>query len=75
MPAHTRPTPLVAQTLEPGELVDEAQAAAILRVGRHTLQNWRWRGCGPHWHRVGLRMVRYARTDLAAFVEGKADEQ
>lgn len=66
--------PHVAAKLEPGDLVDENEAADILDCAVQTLRNWRWRNCGPRVTRVGLRMVRYKRADLAAFIDGdKAD--
>lgn len=58
--------------LEPGDLITETEAAAILGARVQTLRNWRWRGCGPRWRRVGQRLVRYHRADLAAFIDGKA---
>lgn len=64
--------PHVAAKLEPGDLVDEREAAAILGCAVQTLRNWRWRGTGPKVRRCGLRMVRYLRADLAAFIEGDA---
>ena len=54
----------------PGDLVDEREAAAILRASVRTLRNWRWRGDGPRYRKLGKRLVRYARTDLLAFIEG-----
>lgn len=66
MPQHLIPD------LKPGDLVDEREAAAILGVSKKTIANWRWRGEGPAWIRVGQRLVRYSRADLAAFVAGDA---
>ncbi|MDA3913117.1 helix-turn-helix domain-containing protein [Oleiagrimonas sp.] len=63
------PTPL-----SPGDLIDERKTAAILSVSVQTLRNWRWRGDGPRWRKLGKRVVRYHRADLAAFIEGKAGE-
>jgi len=57
-------------TLIPGDLVDENEAAAILGARVQTLRNWRWRGEGPRYRKVGLRLVRYHRADLASFVAG-----
>ena len=34
-----------------------------------TLRNWRWKGIGPRTRKIGQRLVRYHRADLAAFVE------
>ncbi len=64
-----------AAPLNPGDLVTETEAAAILGARVQTLRNWRWRGEGPRFRKVGQRMVRYHRADLAAFIEagsGKA---
>ena len=65
------PPALRAATLSPGNLLDEREAAAILGASVQTLRNWRWRGQGPRALKIGLRMVRYRRADLEAFVEGK----
>ncbi len=62
--------PQPAATLTPGDLLDEREAAAILRTSVQTLRNWRWRGEGPHFRKIGARMVRYRRADLEAFIEG-----
>ena len=56
--------------LQPGDLVDENEAAAILGARVQTLRNWRWRGEGPRFRKIGSRLVRYYRTDLAAFIAG-----
>lgn len=58
--------------LEPGDLVDEREAARILDVNVNTLRNWRAIGKGPRFRKIGLRMVRYLRADLVAFI-GDAD--
>jgi len=65
------PTPQPAPTLAPGDLLDEREAAAILSASVQTLRNWRWRGEGPRFRKIGLRMVRYRRADLEAFIEGQ----
>jgi hypothetical protein len=54
--------------LVPGDLLTEKEAAAILGARVQTLRNWRWRGEGPRFHKIGLRLVRYHRADLAAFI-------
>ncbi len=46
-------------TLAPGDLLDEREAAAILTASVQTLRNWRWRGEGPRFRKVGKRLVRY----------------
>jgi hypothetical protein len=57
--------------LNPGDLVDETEAAAILGARVQTLRNWRWRGEGPRYRKIGLRLVRYHRADLATFAAGE----
>lgn len=71
----TPSTPPPEVKLEPGDLVDEREAAAILGAQVQTLRNWRWRGLGPRYRRVGQRLIRYHRADLARFIDGddKAD--
>lgn len=63
--------PPPAAKLEPGDLVDEREAAAILGTAIQTLRNWRWKGTGPRARKVGARLVRYHRDDLAAFAAGE----
>jgi predicted DNA-binding transcriptional regulator AlpA len=58
--------------LQPGDLVDEREAAAILSASVQTLRNWRWAGKGPRVRKIGQRLVRYHRADLAAFIAGDA---
>lgn len=67
------PTPQPAATLAPGDLLDERAAAAILGASVQTLRNWRWRGEGPRYRKIGARLVRYVRADLLAFIEGTQD--
>jgi predicted DNA-binding transcriptional regulator AlpA len=61
--------PSIGASLNPGDLVDEREAAAILSTSVQTLRNWRWARKGPRARKVGQRLVRYHRADLAAFVE------
>lgn len=64
-----------AGPLEAGDLLDERKAAAILDVSLSTLRNWRWRGNqGPHYRKIGARLVRYHRDDLMAFVQGQGGD-
>jgi hypothetical protein len=60
--------------LQPGDLIDEREAAAILCAEVRTLRNWRALGKGPRFRKVGERMVRYHRADLAAFIALNADQ-
>lgn len=63
-----------AAKLEPGDLLTDVEAAAILGATVQTLRNWRWRGVGPRWRKIGQRMVRYHVADLAAFVADGGSE-
>ena len=72
---HAVPNPLapVARSgcsLAPGDLLTDKDAAAILGASVQTLRNWRWRGEGPRYRKLGKRLVRYARADLQAFLDG-----
>lgn len=50
--------------------VDEHAAAEILGVARGTLSNWRSRGEGPTFTRIGRRAIRYRVEDLVEFAAG-----
>ena len=56
-------------TETPVGLLDESEAASLLGIAVPTLRNWRWKREGPSYVKLGARMVRYRRSDLAAFVE------
>lgn len=53
------------------EYLTEAEAAALLRVGRRSLERWRTTGGGPAWVRAGLRRVLYPRAALTAWAEAR----
>lgn len=55
------------------ELMTTAQAAELLQVKPQTLEQWRWRGCGPRFVKVG-RSCRYRRADLDAYLTGRTFE-
>lgn len=52
-------------------LLDERAAADRLGLSPRTLQAWRITGGGPIYRKVGRR-VRYAESDLSAFIEAGA---
>jgi predicted DNA-binding transcriptional regulator AlpA len=58
--------------LNPGDLLDEREAAAAYGISVQTLRNWRWKGIGPRYRKIGSRSVRYHRDDLTAFIGGDA---
>jgi hypothetical protein len=53
-------------------LLDETQAAAFLCLSGRSLQRYRLKGDGPTYTRVGVRRVSYRRSDLIAWIEGRA---
>ena len=53
--------------LEPGDLIDEREAAASLGIAVRTLRNWRALSKGPRYRKIGARLVRYHVADLAEF--------
>ncbi len=59
--------PQPATKIEPGDLVTEHEAAAILSTAVRTLRNWRALRKGPRYRKIGSRMVRYHRADLADY--------
>jgi len=56
--------------LQPGDLLDEREVAAILGAEVRTLRNWRSLRKGPPFRKIGERMVRYTRADVTAFIDG-----
>ncbi len=50
-------------------LIDEKEAAQILCYSTRALQNWRHRGGGPKFIRVSQRSVRYAYSDVMAWID------
>lgn len=54
---------------QPGDLITEHEAADILKVSVSTLRNWRYRGEGPAFIKLGKRAIRYRVPDVSAFVE------
>lgn len=71
MPLHPTIAAVLPPTaaLNPTDLLDETEASAYLNIAVQTLRNWRWRGIGPRFSKLGARAVRYRRGDLDAFVE------
>lgn len=53
-------------------LLTTAQAAAYLGLSPRTLEEWRLRGGGPVFRKLGRRTVRYAHSDLADFIQVSA---
>ncbi len=64
--------PQSAEPIQPGDLLTEAETAETLHVAIRTLRNWRALRKGPRFRKIGQRLVRYHRADVAAFAEGGA---
>lgn len=62
------PVPPSTAPLNPADLLSEIEVAASLSVAIPTLRNWRWRGEGPRFVKLGKRAVRYRRADVDAFI-------
>ena len=59
-----------AGTSSGAELLTTEQAASAYSLSQSTLRKWRCIGEGPRFTRIG-RAVRYRRSELDAFVEGR----
>ena len=53
---------------QPGDILTPAELAAEYRLAERTLANWRARGEGPRFLKLGKRAVRYRRADIEAFI-------
>jgi predicted DNA-binding transcriptional regulator AlpA len=51
-------------------LLDQRQAAHLLRLSVRTLERHRVAGTGPRFIRLGRRLIRYRVSDLAEWVDG-----
>lgn len=58
-----------AAKLAAGCLLTDAELAALYGVSLQTVRNWRWRGEGPRWVRLGARCIRYTAADVQAFID------
>lgn len=56
----------------PGLLTPD-EAAAVCKVSPDTLVNWRVRGVGPRYIRMG-RAIRYSLHDLAAYMAARTQQ-
>ena len=63
--------PAPAEKLAAGNLLTDAELAALLGASLQTVRNWRWRGEGPRFVKLGGRMVRYRPDDVRAFIDGQ----
>ena len=49
-------------------LLTTAEAAQRLGTSHRTMEDWRLRGGGPIYRKIGRRLVRYLQADLEAFI-------
>lgn len=52
-------------------VLTDPEAAKYLSLSPQTLRNWRLRGEGPPFCRIGRRRIAYRIVDLDAFLEAK----
>lgn len=52
-------------------LINEEVAAKFLDLSSRTLQAYRLKGRGPPFYRLSARCIRYRRTDLRTWVQGR----
>jgi len=52
-------------------LMTEVDVARFMDISVRTLQQWRSRGRGPPWHKLGPKTVRYIRSELISWIESK----
>lgn len=53
------------------EWLNPKSASAYLDVSINTLADWRFRGVGPKYRRISERWVRYNKSVLDEFMEGR----
>jgi predicted DNA-binding transcriptional regulator AlpA len=58
----TRPQPAT-------QLLNEVEAGQFLSLSHRTLQNWRVKGGGPKYLKIGAKSVRYRLSDLQSWLE------
>lgn len=64
----------VGDVLDPDEMLTPDEVAGIAKVKKQTLAEWRWRGTGPPFHKLGksrCSRVRYKRRDVTAWMEDR----
>lgn len=58
--------------IDPSVLITELEAAKLLSVSARSLQNWRVRGGGPQFIKMGGRIVRYRHRDISDWIDSQA---
>ena len=54
--------------INPDQLMTETEVADLICITARALQNWRLRGGGPEYVKIG-RSVRYQRSDVMSFID------
>ena len=55
-----------------GPYYSTESASKYLDIPASTLIDYRQRGVGPRWFKVGKRLVRYVKADLDAFIRSRS---
>ncbi|HEX7380891.1 MAG TPA: helix-turn-helix domain-containing protein [Nevskiaceae bacterium] len=53
-----------------GLMLTDLEVAELFGTATQTIRDWRWKGTGPAYIKLGPRMVRYRAEDIKAFIEG-----
>ena len=61
--------PSSSEGLQPLQLLNEVQAGEYLSLSHRTLQNWRVKGGGPKYRKIGAKTVRYHLLDLQVWLD------
>ena len=61
---------MITETANPEQLMTEKDVAGLICITQRALQNWRLRGGGPEYVKIG-RSVRYQRRDVMKFIEDR----
>ncbi|WP_243657399.1 AlpA family transcriptional regulator [Parafrankia sp. BMG5.11] len=62
-------TPVLASAPAPDPLLTTRDVSGLLAVHEGTLRSWRSRGVGPQWFSLGVKVVRYRRSVVLAWLE------
>ena len=61
---------MITETANPEQLMTEKDVAGLICITQRASQNWRLRGGGPEYVKIG-RSVRYQRRDVMKFIEDR----
>ena len=61
---------MTSEQIDPNQLMNEKEVADLICITQRALQNWRLRGGGPEYVKIG-RSVRYQRRDVMKFIEDR----